>query len=172
MLGYYLQHNSGFGSSFQEPGIDIAYGTNSYTVENLIAGATYKFRITSHNVLEAQNSFSWDVLNFSDALTTVAANEPDKITVFSQSLQDYESGKVKLIWDAPNDNGSQITHYTVTRDVGSGVFFVVYEGSSPSYTDTNLVAGASYSYKVTASNIVGAGEESDVLITTASSIPG
>ena len=105
-------------------------------------------------------------------MSTVAANEPDKITVFYQSLQDYESGKVKLMWEAPSDNGSQITLYTVTRDVGSGVYFVVHEGAGTSYTDTDLVAGASYSYKVQAANFVGAGQESDVLITTASSIPG
>ena len=49
VTGYHLQHNSGYLSSFIEPGVDIPYGTNTYTLENVIAGVTYAFRITAYN---------------------------------------------------------------------------------------------------------------------------
>ena len=79
---------------------------------------------------------------------------------------------MKLEWGAPSDNGSEIVKYTVTRDVGSGVHFVVHEGPEPSCTDSNLLAGATYLYKVMATNIAGDSIESAILSTTASSIPG
>lgn len=172
VTGYHLQHNSGYLSSFIEPGVDIPYGTNTYILENVIAGVTYAFRITAYNLLEAQNTFPDDKLNFSETTFVIAANEPSKITAFEQPLTGYKSGTVTLSWTPPNDNGSRITHYTVTRDVGSGVHFKIYEGFESRYVDTNLQAGETYLYKVWAVNDRGEGPESDVLTTTASQIPG
>jgi hypothetical protein len=62
-------------------------------------------------------------LNYSDTASFIIANVPDQITDLQQSTADYEKGKTKLFWTAPYDNGSEILHYIVTRDVGSGVFF-------------------------------------------------
>jgi len=78
---------------------------------------------------------------------------------------------VKLIWTQPDNNGSPITSYLVQRDVGSGVFFKVYEGVSPQFTDTGLEAGQNYNYKVRANNVVGSGQFSEVLTAIAGSIP-
>lgn len=55
--------------------------------------------------------------------------------------------------------------------MGSGVFFKVYEGVSPHFTDTGLEAGQNYNYRVRANNIVGYGDFSDVLTAIAGSIP-
>jgi len=172
IIGYYLQVNNGFGSPFVEPGTDILFGTNSFEVPDLIAGATYNFRIAAYNLLEADNSFDDDELRFSETTTLIAANVPDKITDFSQSLFDYVTGEVHLEWVAPANNGSPITSYTVTRDVGSGVFFVVHEGQDTFFFDLGLTRGDTYNYKVKATNVIGESEESDVLVTTASEIPG
>lgn len=172
VLGYHLQHNSGYSSSFIEPGVDIAHGTNTYTLTGLLAGATYAFRIAAYNVLEAANTFPDDALNFSDPVYVIAANEPTQITVFEQPTTDYESGTVRLSWEAPNNSGSEILRYIVTRDVGSGVHYVVYEGIDLNYTDTELQPGETYLYKVRAENARGEGPESAVLTTTASQIPG
>jgi fibronectin type 3 domain-containing protein len=85
---------------------------------------------------------------------------PDEITEFSQSLLEYENGKAKLIWTEPNDNGSPILHYIVTRDVGSGVFFQVYNGTENSFVDEGLETGNSYNYKVKSFNVIGFSSES------------
>jgi hypothetical protein len=73
--------------------------------------------------LEADNKQFDDELNWSDAVEYVIANVADQITEFSQSLEDYENGKCKLIWTEPYNNGSPIIYYSVMRDVGSGVYF-------------------------------------------------
>ena len=68
------------------------------------------------------------MLNFSNVASFIVANVPSKISVFNQSTENYESGKAKLTWEQPINNGSPITSYLVQRDVGSGAFFKVYEG--------------------------------------------
>ena len=139
ILGYHLQYNSGYSSSFIEPGVDILYGTNTYTHSDLVAGATYAYRIAAYNLLEADNSFADDELLFSEPLYVIAANEPSQITVFEQPTIGYETGTVSLSWHAPDNNGSEITRYVVTRDVGSGVHYIVYEGIEASYRDRSLM---------------------------------
>lgn len=52
----------------------------------------------------------------------------------------------------------------VTKDVGSGVFYVLYEGLANSYEDINLTSGGSYNYKIKAVNLVGEGPESATLV--------
>lgn len=89
----------------------------------MIAGATYQFKIAAFNLLEATNPQFDDQLNFSDPVSFVIANAPEAISDLQQSTVAYEVGKVKLVWSEPESNGSPITAYLVTRDVGSGVFF-------------------------------------------------
>lgn len=50
--------------------------TTGHTFENLIAGATYLFRISAYNRLEADNKQDDDVLNYSDAASFIIANAP------------------------------------------------------------------------------------------------
>lgn len=76
VLGYYLQINSGYGTPFTSSQVQVAASTDSYTYENLIAGATYQFRISAYNRLEADNKQFDDVLNYSDASEYTIANEP------------------------------------------------------------------------------------------------
>lgn len=38
-------------------------------------------------------------------------------------------------------NGSEITKYILTRDVGSGVHYVVYEGIEATFVDRELSPG-------------------------------
>lgn len=143
----------------------------TYTATDLIAGASYDFRIAAYNKLYQVDTQFDDELNFSKLASFIVANVPSKVQSLSQSTKDYETGKVKLIWSQPSNNGSPITSYLVQRDVGSGVFFKVYEGVSPQFTDTGLEAGQNYNYRVRANNIVGYGDFSDVLTAIAGSIP-
>lgn len=111
-----------------------------------------------------------DVLNFSESAIQTTAKVPDQITTFSQT-SDYQSGTISLTWAAPAENGSPISSYTLMRDVGSGVYYTITEGLFDSYTDTGLVEGASYNYKVKANNTAGESAESSVLIGTAGQLP-
>lgn len=103
------------------------------------------------------------MLNFSDTVSFVIANVPSKITDLHQAITGYEAGKITLVWSLDNNNGSPVTSYIVTRDVGSGVFFEVYRGIQSQFTDISLQSGQTYNYKVKAENVIGTGIESDIV---------
>lgn len=172
ILGYYVQRNSGYNSAFIEPGTFVAIGTNSYTFTSLVEGAFYNFRIAAVNTIYTTNAFTGDVLNFSDKASSIAALVPGQITTLEQLDYDYEQGKVKLAWTQPAINGSPIKQYTLSKDVGSGVFYPIYQGIDLSFTDVNLVPGQSYNYKIYATNGAGDGPVSTVLTGYAGEYPG
>ncbi len=172
ITGYYVQRNSGYGTSYIEPGTFVAVGTNAYTFTNLVEGATYLFRIAAVNTIYTTNKFFDDILNFSEGTSHIVALAPDQVTVFSQRTADYEKGKVKLQWTAPNMNGSPVKYYTLLKDVGSGIYYPLYKGSDTSYTDEGLVEGQSYNYKVYATNAAGDGPVSTAIVTYAAEFPG
>jgi hypothetical protein len=168
-----VQANLGYNSSIIEPGVQLAFGTNSYVFTGLLAGVNYRFRIASFNLLMTDNMFlPDDYLHFSDPVEFYVANEPSQITVFFQPTVDYISGTVSLQWNSPLNNGSPITKYTLQRDVGVGVFFTIWEGQETTYRDVDLLPGQTYLYRIKASNVIGDGLFSNILTTTASSIPG
>lgn len=69
-------------------------------------------------------------------------------------------------------NGSPIKYYTITKDVGNGVYYPIYIGSDTNFTDTKLIPGQSYNYKIYATNGAGDGPVSNTLSAIAGSLPG
>jgi hypothetical protein len=68
-----------------------------------------------------------------------------------------------LTWQAPNDGGSAITGYQVYRRAGAGSYAALgtLGAGTTSYSDTQLVAGETYTYKVSAVNANGEGAASN-----------
>src|SRR5207245_1513733 len=66
------------------------------------------------------------------------------------------TGNVTLVWQAPSNNGgSAITAYKVYRSSTSGTEgYLVTVGNVTSYTNTGLVSGHTYYYKVSALNSI------------------
>jgi hypothetical protein len=79
-----------------------------------------------------------------------------------------ENGKVSLSWLAPNNGGTPITSYKVYRNNQ----FIGYPNplTSTNYTATGLTNGISYTFKVSAVNIVGEGNSVSI-IATPQSVP-
>ena len=97
---------------------------------------------------------------------------PSQITTLSQLSYNYQEGLVNLAWSPPVSNGSPVLFYTLMKDAGAGVFYPIYQGSALQYTDSNLVAGASYNYQVYATNGAGSGPVSPVATGIAGALPG
>jgi len=51
VLGYFLQMNLGYETSLVPTLIPISASTTTYTATNLIAGASYDFRVAAYNKL-------------------------------------------------------------------------------------------------------------------------
>lgn len=70
-------------------------------------------------------------------------------------------GEATVSWTAPNDGGSPITSYTVTPYVGGKAELPQsFESSATTEAVTGLSNGTSYSFTVTATNVVGSGPPS------------
>lgn len=153
--------------------------THTFSSE-LLLGVTYRIVIAAVNDVHVSNHFDADGsanLLYSDELEIIVANSPAQVTGLNQPTDNYLKGTIRLKWDVPSTFatvGSAVSSYTVLKDVGSGVFYAleVVSGSTLEYMDTGLVAGQQYSYKVFATNVIGAGPESAVLIGTAGQEPG
>ena len=77
-----------------------------------------------------------------------------------------------MTWSSPATNGSPIKYYTLLKDVGSSIFYPLYQGLSTSYNDTDLVEGEAYNYKIYATNGAGDGPSSVVTTGYAGEVPG
>ncbi len=69
--------------------------------------------------------------------------------------------QVTLSWQAPSDNGSPITRYTVTISPGT-----TQDGATTTMTVTGLTNGTAYTFSVTATNIAGTGLPSNTATAT------
>lgn len=92
--------------------------------------------------------------------TTPPARAPDRPSGVTASEGSGE-GEVSVSWDAPNNNGSLITGYTVRVTPGCPACpEVTVGGGTLSTTIGNLAFGQPYSFEVVATNAIDTGEPS------------
>ena len=97
----------------------------------------------------------------SDEVTTAAGNPPSvPLNLVAEKVEDY----VLLTWDIPSDNGGfEITFYRIYRGLNEIEFNEIAETDQLNYFDSSTIGGVAYYYSVSAINIKGEGERSDVV---------
>ena len=146
ILGYYIERDNEFGSSFVVPGTQIILpATLSNTFTGLTIGATYRFRVEAYNEIYTTD-FLGSSLNYSPVLSAIMTLVPSQVTTFYQDLSNLQTGTVALRWTAPNSNGSPILYYIVSKDDGLRIFYEIFRGLKTEFIDTLLIPGASYTY--------------------------
>ena len=85
---------------------------------------------------------------------------------------------IEIGWSEPYDGGSQITDYKVFWDQGVGNSVFTLKGTTDGYQtftvtadDDGIVAGRAYSFKVSALNDIGEGDQSEAVSVIAASEP-
>ena len=86
------------------------------------------------------------------------------------------SNSIALSWDIPHNSGSEILAFTIYWDSGlqNGLFtsLATVAGNTKVFTKTNgLEAGVVYSFKATATNVVGESLASESLEVIAATVP-
>jgi len=95
----------------------------------------------------------------------VPGGRPDAPTVVAVA----GTAIVNLSWNAPADGGNPITKYTIARSTTPGnETAIVPTQTQTAYADTNVTAGTTYYYTVTATNAAGTSDPSDEV----SAVPG
>jgi len=119
------------------------------TISGLTAGASYTFTVQAANgtgsgAVSAQSSS----ITIPSGATAPAA--PTAVTASPRNAA------VAISWTAPNDGGSPITGYKVIAFEGATELgFATVAGSSTSTTVESLTNGATYTFKVAATNAIG-----------------
>jgi fibronectin type 3 domain-containing protein len=157
----YLIYRSSALSAQTQVGNSQSLFYNDTTVTN---GVNYNYWVRA---VDGQNqSF------LSNMITVTPGTVPAAPTQFSGSSGDQQT---TVSWNAPDNGGFQISSYRVFRSVGTGPFVLVSNNSQTSHTESALVNGQPYTYKVSAMNHLGEGPASSpITITprTTPSVPG
>ncbi len=115
-------------------------------------GTDYLYRVTATNAVgEGPTSASTAARPSSSAATAPGA--PGRFTAAGK----YASNL--LTWSAPDSGGSPITAYQVYRGSAAGAttLLTTVAGAATSFSDTDVVVGTRYYYRVSAVNAVGEG---------------
>ena len=137
------------------PELTCTTTSTSCDIDGVVNGTIYAFVVTATNAIGTGPDSSP-----SDEVTPAAApGAPTGLTVLASD------GQVTVGWITPAANGSAVTSYTVTEadDPSLSCTYLV-PGSGPSLNTcsvTGLNNGTSYSFRVTATNGIGAGEPSE-----------
>jgi subtilisin family serine protease len=127
------------------------------------SGTSYFFAIDGYNNLKGSTKLNWQ---FTAAPVPTAPSVPRNVR---GSAGDKS---VTLYWEAPLDNGSRtVTSYTATSSPGSKI---CTSSGALTCTVRDLTNGVSYTFRVTATNIIGIGAASvasDPVTPTAASAP-
>jgi fibronectin type 3 domain-containing protein len=120
----------------------------SYTDSTVATGVRNTYRVAARDL--AGNTTMASVTTGGKNITT-APTAPSKLTA-SLATSPLGYTQASLSWSASSDKFAGVSYYTILRN-GTAVARV--PATSISYGDTGLTPGASYTYKVTATNSVG-----------------
>jgi fibronectin type 3 domain-containing protein len=150
--GFRIERSTDGGATFHPL---AAVNANIITSRDLgLAGQTfYTYRLCAFNA-EGDSRFSAPAVAPMPSLPAA----PDRLTVTPAA-----PGVLRLDWA---DNSANETHFLIERSVDGGVTFPVARMTGPSvaqFVDSRLLAGASYRYRVRASNAGGASAYSNAV---------
>jgi len=124
----------------------------SYTDHNAMLGTRYFYAVAATNLLGPG-------VQSKEGTATPDTGVPAAPVLIGVSA----GGAAHLSWTAPDDGGSPITKYVLTRD---GVRVFTGDASQRSFVDSGVKTGQTYAYKVKAVNGYGASHYSDVVSIT------
>jgi outer membrane protein assembly factor BamB len=137
---------------------DTTSATNTAFVIDAHTG-TYRV-VDDGNMLAASSPVFADqdlvIATIAGSIYTYQAAPPDPPTAVTASA---ENQAASVTWNAPDDNGSPITSYTVTASPDGATATV--PGTQTNATVAGLTNGIPYTFTVTATNTIGTGPASD-----------
>jgi fibronectin type 3 domain-containing protein len=122
----------------------------TYQDDDVVPGATYYYKVTAVNG-QGEGPFSNEVSVMTGSLPSAPRN-----------LQATAgNATVTLTWDAPEEDGGwEITGYKVYRGTSEGSeTLLITLGDVSSYTDSSVVNGQTYYYRVSAVSDMGEGPQ-------------
>ena len=136
------------------------------TVIGLVNGITYEFRISAVNAVSAGNTS-----NPVSATPATTSSSPSGLVAIASS-----STAIDLTWLPPGDTGgATIDGYQIERQIGTGSFVITTANTGSTgttYPDDLLSPGSTYTYRISAVSIAGAGDASGTTSAITFTLPG
>ncbi|MEN9965104.1 MAG: hypothetical protein RJA60_101 [Actinomycetota bacterium] len=153
---YLIQYSADGGQTWQTYADAISTATN-VTLIGLTNGASYSFRVSAISAIGTG-------LASTSSTSVVAVALPGSIA--SAPTATATPGQIVLNWSAPSSTGgAAITDYTIEYSTNGGSTWQTYSdgvSASTTATVTGLTSGASYTFKISATNSLGSGTASTV----------
>ncbi|HYR88021.1 MAG TPA: fibronectin type III domain-containing protein [Terriglobia bacterium] len=150
VTGYLVERCTGSAcSNFAQVGSTTGFTTVSYTDTGLTAGTAYRYRVRSKDAAGNLGAYSSAVTATTTGSTDgTAPTAPAGLTAAAAS-----TSQLNLTWTASTDNVG-VTGYMIERCQGAGCssFAQVATNTTTSHSDTGLLEGAGYSYRVRATD--------------------
>ncbi|MBM2852873.1 MAG: Fibronectin type protein [Candidatus Nitrosotenuis sp.] len=148
--GYKIEISSHCSGSFGDLAANTTTTSTTYSNTGLIEGICYAYKVSAINPVGIGSPS-----NTAYATTWTVPNSPTSLTANAIS-----SSQINLSWIAPtNTGGTPVTGYMIQkRDSCAGIFLTLVantSNTSTTYSNTGLVNGTCYQYRVFAYNAVG-----------------
>src|SRR5207245_3930831 len=159
ITGYKVERSTDTGTTWSTISIfqpSTSSTTITYSDTGLVHSTTYTYRVSAINNIGT--SFP-SAISSATTFNTVPS-PPTGLTATAQVL------KINLSWTAPSDNGgTPITGYKIERSTNNGSTWstlVANTGSTvTAYSNTNELPLTTYTYRVSAINNIGTGNQSN-----------
>ena len=149
VTGYMVERCQGAGcSNFAQIAVPT---TTAFTDAGLAAATSFSYRVRATDAAGNLSGYSNTASATTAAPDTQAPTAPGSLTAAGAS-----SSQINLGWTASTDNVG-VTGYLVERCQGAGCsgFAQIATPTTTAFSDTGLTAGASYSYRVRATDAAG-----------------
>jgi len=170
VVGYKIEMKSS-GGSWSTLTANTGSATTTYSKDGLTTGSQYTFRVSAINSIGTSSPSN-------EASATPKSSSEPGVPAAPTDLtpKAISSTQINMTWKAPLDNGGlAITGYKISQKVGSNMYHTLVDdtkSTKTSYLHSNLMAGTTYTYKVSAINSAGTGNPSnDASATTTSPTP-
>ncbi|HZS74515.1 MAG TPA: fibronectin type III domain-containing protein, partial [Candidatus Nitrosotalea sp.] len=154
--------------------VDSGYTPYTFTLNN---GQTYTVDVVDYGKYEFDHWLDTGSVSVNRVMS-ISSNI--QITAVYKTVPQFPTGltataasstQVNLLWSAPTDNGgSPITGYTIERSLDSGTTWNTISSNTGStattFSDTGLTPNTTYTYRVSAINVVGTGSASNIASAT------
>ena len=126
----------------------------SLRIDNLTNGTQYRVRVRAHNAATGAEGGPWS--QWAEGVIPVGL--PLVPSVYAQREPTAGGGEIRLVWQAPNNNGGAIIRYHIQVSTGGGVVHEeIVGGATESWLMKNATNGVEYTFTVRAENSAGIG---------------
>ncbi|TRZ80000.1 MAG: hypothetical protein D4R90_02640 [Nitrosopumilales archaeon] len=156
-------------------GYKMQYMLDTGNFTNLVSNSGSSFTAYSHTGLQVGHTYTYRIFAINSIGTSNSSNTatatPVQITTVpgspTLSANPSSSASISLSWSPPsNDGGSAITGYKIEYSNGTSQYNILVANTGntqTSYLHKGLTTGKIYTYRVTAINVIGMGNPSNVV---------